>query len=80
MIERMNELAQDQMKEIDSTGFKRGFHAIPSMNRLHLHCISQDFDSPSLKNKKHWNSFTSSFFIPADEVIFRLKKDGKVQV
>ena len=29
----------------------------------HLHVISQDFDSPSLKNKKHWNSFTTPYFV-----------------
>ena len=28
-----------------------------------MHVISQDFDSVCLKNKKHWNSFTSPFFI-----------------
>ena len=25
-------------------------------SHLHMHVISQDFDSPCLKNKKHWNS------------------------
>lgn len=30
---------------------------------MHLHVISQDFDSPCLKNKKHWNSFTTEYFI-----------------
>ena len=30
---------------------------------LHLHVISQDFDSPCLKTKKHWHSFTSEFFL-----------------
>ena len=28
-----------------------------------MHVISQDFDSPSLKNKKHWNSFTTPYFV-----------------
>lgn len=25
--------------------------------------ISQDFDSPCLKNKKHWNSFNTEYFL-----------------
>lgn len=34
-----------------------------SYSQVHLHVISQDFDSPSLKNKKHWNSFTTDYFM-----------------
>ncbi|XP_054806292.1 receptor-like protein 7 [Prosopis cineraria] len=34
----------------------------PSMRQLHLHGISQDFDSKHLKNKKHWNSLNTDFF------------------
>jgi diadenosine tetraphosphate (Ap4A) HIT family hydrolase len=49
--------------------FRMGFHAIPSMRHLHMHIISQDFMSDSLKNKKHWNSFTSEFFLPPERVI-----------
>lgn len=32
-------------------------------SHVHLHVISQDFDSSCLKNKKHWNSFTTDYFI-----------------
>ena len=32
--------------------FKMGFRAVPSMDRLHMHVVSQDFDSTCLKNKK----------------------------
>ena len=52
--------------------FKCGFHAIQSMNPLHLHIISEDFDSPCLKNKKHWNSFTTAYFIDLDAMISHL--------
>lgn len=31
--------------------FRVGLHAIPSMERLHVHVVSQDFQSPCLKNK-----------------------------
>ena len=51
---------------------------MPSMNLLHLHVISTDFDSPCLKNKRHWNSFTSEFFVPVGDVVSMLKEDGRV--
>lgn len=56
--------------------FRLGFHAIPSMSRLHLHVVSQDFDSPCLKNLKHWNSFTSEFFVPCELVLEKIKNEG----
>lgn len=43
--------------------FQIGYHAEPSMSRLHLHVISDDMNSDCLKNKKHWNSFTTNFFL-----------------
>ena len=59
--------------------FRCGYHAVPSMMRLHMHVISQDFDSPCLKTKKHWNSFTSEFFIDAEEILNILERAGKVE-
>ncbi|KDQ60763.1 hypothetical protein JAAARDRAFT_31735 [Jaapia argillacea MUCL 33604] len=48
-----------------------GFHAVPSMEHLHLHVISSDLVSPSLKNKKHYNSFHPKlgFFLHLDDVL-----------
>lgn len=43
--------------------FKIGYHAEASMFRLHLHVISDDMNSPSVKTKKHWNSFNTDFFL-----------------
>jgi aprataxin len=60
--------------------FRLGFHAKPSMRQLHLHCISTDFDSPCLKNRKHWNSFTSEFFVPASAFRDMLEQNNQVQV
>ncbi|XP_060083298.1 aprataxin-like [Ylistrum balloti] len=60
--------------------FRLGYHAIPSMSHLHLHVISQDFDSPCLKNKKHWNSFTTEYFFDSKDIINMLKDEGKVQL
>lgn len=59
--------------------FRMGFHLQPSMKRLHLHVISKDFDSPCLKNKKHWNSFTTDFLIHPSKVVEELNELGEVQ-
>lgn len=47
-----------------------GFHAIPSMEHLHLHVISSDLISPSLKTKRHYNTFSprTGFFLPLADV------------
>lgn len=36
-----------------------GYHGIPSLQPLHLHIISQDFDSVRIKKLRHYNSFTT---------------------
>ena len=50
------------------------------MKQLHMHVISQDFDSPALKKKVHWNSFTTEFFIDALDFIDRLNNRGRIHV
>ncbi len=58
-----------------------------------MHVISQDFDSDCLKNKKHWNSFTTPFFIGSRrlaslvlicmiiaDIYDQLKQEGKVTI
>lgn len=59
--------------------FRFGYHAVPSMSHLHMHVISQDFDSPCLKTKKHWNSFTTQYFVDSSEIIRQLEKKSKVE-
>ncbi|XP_037775210.1 aprataxin-like [Penaeus monodon] len=58
--------------------FRYGYHAIPSMSQLHLHMISQDFDSPCLKTKRHWNSFNTRYFLDSADVIRCLEERGMV--
>jgi len=43
---------------------------------LHLHVISQDFDSKCLKRPKHWNSFTTPFFVESEEMLAIITRDG----
>jgi len=40
-----------------------------------LHVISQDFCAAALKNKRHWNSFTTSFFVELSTAIEKIKRD-----
>ena len=85
LLEHMTRLGQELIDSIKKEHskvavFRMGYHAVPSMARLHLHVISQDFDSSCLKNKKHWNSFTSEFFLDAKDVTEQLKKSGKITI
>lgn len=45
---------------------RAGVHSIPSMANLHVHVITQDFCLARMKNKKHYNSFTTPFFVDFD--------------
>lgn len=45
-----------------------------------LFMLLQDFDSPALKNKKHWNSFASAFFLEAEDVEAQLETHGSVHL
>ncbi|KAI0374935.1 hypothetical protein BV20DRAFT_935176 [Pilatotrama ljubarskyi] len=52
-------------------GLQIGFHALPSVEHLHLHIVSTDFLGDGFKKKRHCNSFhpTLGFFLDIDEVI-----------
>lgn len=41
---------------------------------------AQDFISPKLKHKQHWNSFTTAFFVPVDKVLADLEARGSAAV
>lgn len=62
---------------INKSHLMYGFHAIQSMNPLHMHIMTRDFQSECFKNKKHWNSFNTRYFIPLDELIEYLEVDLK---
>uniref|UniRef100_A0A1B6J235 HIT domain-containing protein n=1 Tax=Homalodisca liturata TaxID=320908 RepID=A0A1B6J235_9HEMI len=55
-----------------------GFHAKPTMMQLHMHIVSDDFRGTGLKTAKHWNSFTTAFFVPLSKVMGDLKNHGTV--
>ncbi|XP_047221984.1 aprataxin [Girardinichthys multiradiatus] len=83
LLKHMQQVADRMIQQCPDSStlrFRSGYHAIPSMSHIHLHVISQDFDSPCLKNKKHWNSFTTDYFIDSHDVIQMLEASGKVSV
>ncbi|KAF5380874.1 hypothetical protein D9615_003902 [Tricholomella constricta] len=80
VISALNDDAQSLRKEIEEEMVKRygfkwgiwaGFHAVPSMQHIHLHVLSADMCSEKMKNKKHYNSFHPKigFFLDIDEVL-----------
>ncbi|CAD7695426.1 unnamed protein product [Ostreobium quekettii] len=86
-LHHMQKMAEQRLSAVKSPDgeialerFRMGFHTLPSLCQLHLHVISDDFDSVCLKHKKHWNSFTTPFFKPLAEVVARLEEGGEVAV
>lgn len=59
-------------------GVRVGFHAVPSMDTVHLHIISDDLVSDRLKHKKHYQSFhpNHGFWLDLD-VIEDLVRQGR---
>uniref|UniRef100_A0A7S1MSE6 Aprataxin C2HE/C2H2/C2HC zinc finger domain-containing protein n=1 Tax=Neobodo designis TaxID=312471 RepID=A0A7S1MSE6_NEODS len=60
--------------------FLQGFHSMPSLPPLHMHVISLDLLSATLKNKKHYNSFTTKFFLSSKAVEDDLAQFGSVGI
>nr|XP_010937899.1 transcription factor bHLH140 isoform X2 [Elaeis guineensis] len=72
--------AEKFLSEDASLVFRLGYHSVPSMRQVHLHLISQDFDSAHLKNKKHWNSFNTAFFRDSTDAIEEIDKYGAAKI
>ncbi|KAG8184402.1 hypothetical protein JTE90_004574 [Oedothorax gibbosus] len=79
LLKHMKTKADEMVEKFSSNQFQIGYHAVPSMSHLHLHVISRDFDSPCLKTKTHWNSFTTEYFINSDDVVNQLETQGIVK-
>ena len=80
MIETANQVCTDLVLKNPRLQIRSGFHAIPSLSQLHMHIISQEFNSTYLKTKKHWNSFTTPFFIDPQIVLKQLQSQGRVVI
>ncbi|XP_046749463.1 aprataxin [Diprion similis] len=79
LLKHMDDVAKNLTEKYTHKEFKIGYHAVPNMQRLHLHVISTDFNSPCLKTKVHWNSFTSPFFKSSQSIREELGENGKIK-
>ncbi|KAM3966219.1 aprataxin [Aphomia sociella] len=79
LLEEFGKLYGELKENHKETSLRAGFHAVPSMQRLHMHVISTDMISPCLKTKVHWNSFTTNFFIPYQDVLKGIKENCGVK-
>lgn len=77
LLEEMDREGRNICENYPNHQFKLGYHAIPSMSQVHLHVISQDFNSACLKTKKHWNSFNTDYFIPSKSVLNEVRTEGR---
>jgi aprataxin len=78
LLEYMVSVGEALVQHIQMTGpaglrslrFQIGFHAMPSLSHLHMHVMSLDFENgPAINKKKHYQSFATSFFLPASQVL-----------
>lgn len=75
-LERFHRFAHRVKMEVEKEKgvvMKMGYHIIPSLTPLHLHIVSEEFESTCLKTKKHWNSFNSDFFVETEKVMSNLE-------
>ncbi|CAN0091562.1 unnamed protein product [Ectocarpus fasciculatus] len=83
-VRRMHALGRAVAKCLSQQGIigeiRIGVHAIPSMEPLHMHIISQDFDSDRLRRPRHWNIFTTDIFLEPSWVEEKLERHGCLQL
>ena len=68
--------ARQAAPSLAATPFWLGFHALPSLEPLHLHILSGDLVAPALKTRKHYNSFATPFLVPLAEVLTSVEQHG----
>jgi len=77
---RLQKKNSTRPQSISKDDFQMGFHSIPSIHVVHLHVMSTDFNTPQMKRKDHWNSFTTSFFVKPSIILKQLSENGKIIV
>ena len=86
LIRRMQVRAEQFLDEIgeDKSQFRFGFHAVPTMPQVHMHVISQDFQEDENrileKEKKHWQTFNTPFFVQPQTLIKLLENKNFAEI
>ena len=73
-------LVEKIKREEPEVNFYIGYHAVPSMKLLHLHVISDDFDSQRIRKLHHWNIFNTEYFIESREALKLIQEKGKILI
>lgn len=83
LLQQMHDRAEKltgKIKKKEAVNFYIGYHAVPSMNLLHLHVISDDFDSQRIRKLHHWNIFNSEYFIKSCKALEIIKEKGRMHI
>jgi aprataxin len=80
MIEKSEDFIEGEIKSKSKNSVRMGFHIIPTFIRLHLHLISEDFDSKYMKSAHTWGSFTTDFLMQPRRAISLLEERGKIEI
>ena len=80
MDKKANDLVSRFKADDPDAVFRCGYHGVPSMKRLHLHVVSQDFDSFRMRKQHHWNTFNTEYFMDSGLVMETIEKVGRIDV
>lgn len=78
MHSKAEKLVEKIKAEEPEVKFYIGYHAVPSMKLLHLHVISDDFDSQRIKKLHHWNIFNTEYFIGSRKALELIQEKGRI--
>lgn len=80
MDKRANDLVARLKADDPDAVFRCGYHMVPSMKRLHLHIVSQDFNSYRMRKKHHWNTFNTEYFMDSEAAMAIIEEKGYIDV
>lgn len=83
LLHHMHDIAKkltEKIKKEEAVHFYIGYHAVPSMKLLHLHVISDDFDSRRIRKLHHWNIFNTEYFIDSHKALEVIKEKGRIHI
>ena len=79
MVRFGDEVIHSLLRQIDpNRTFISGFHAIPSLQPVHMHVLSLDLSGRSMKKKKHFNSFATPFFLESHQTLRQLQSGSRI--
>lgn len=80
MDKKANDLVLRFKADDPDAVFRCGYHSVPSMKRLHLHVVSQDFNSFRMRKQHHWNTFNTEYFMDSELVVATIEDNGHIDV